>query len=111
MLAYVLALQAVLIAWTAISPTLAGLPIQSSLCGDHGGGSGPSDQAPGGCPCGAVCLGGACTSCAAAPPIQASVAIVWVERPLVRQPAPDLVIGPQHDLFDPRQARAPPAMA
>ena len=110
-LAYVLALQAILIAWAVVPPSIDGLPpLQASLCGGHSDGA-PSDQLPGGCPCGALCLGCACASAAVAAPVLTSFVVVWVQRPVTQPTPPDRVIVQRRDIFDPRQARAPPAMA
>jgi hypothetical protein len=111
-LAYLLALQAILIAWTVVPPTIAGLPkIQASLCGGHSDGSTPSDQAPGGCPCGALCLSCACATPAVSAPELAYHAIVWVQHRVARPALPESRIVWRRDRFDPLQARAPPAMA
>jgi hypothetical protein len=109
-LAYLLALQAILTAWAVLVPAIAGASVaQAVLCSTHVNGTVPaSDIPPAQCPCGPLCHGGGQPTGVAPPAIVSPVAfrteVAIKARPLAQQPLLRRIAS------EPEQARAPPVL-
>jgi hypothetical protein len=107
-LAYLLALQAILTAWAVLAPAAAGaFGAQAALCSTHANGPAPSsDLPPAQCLCGPLChagaaplLGAPSETASVAVSHSLTVAVAWHVPPTDK--TRDIATSPQ-------QARAPP---
>ena len=111
-LAYLLALQAILTAWAVLAPAAAGaFSPQSALCSTHANSPAPaSDLPPAQCPCGPLCHAGGQPTAGTPPSPAVSLVVFRTEvtiksRPLVQQRLLRRIAS------EPEQARAPPVLA
>ena len=111
-LAYLLALQAMLAAWAVLAPAAAGaFGPQAVICSTHANSPAPtSDLPPAQCPCGPLCHAGGQATAGAPPPAAVSLVVFRTEvaiktRPLAQQSFLRRIAS------EPEQARAPPVLA